>query len=114
MSQILVVDDDPALHELIEGTLTGEGHSLRHAFGGREGLEMLRQDKFDLALIDYLMPEMDGGERIKILALRGKIDGALRELECIVQADAPGGKPICQRIIGVRCLTSRIQFDGCA
>ena len=62
MSQILVVDDDPALHELIEGTLTGEGHSLRHAFSGREGLEMLWQGNFDLALIDYVMPEMNGGE----------------------------------------------------
>ncbi len=67
MSQILVVDDDPALHELIEGTLTGEGHSLQHAFNGREGLEMLRQGNFDLALIDYVMPEMDGGEFLEEL-----------------------------------------------
>mgnify|MGYP001272989460 FL=1 len=67
MSQILVVDDDPALHELIEGTLTGEGHSMQHAFSGREGLEMLRQGKFDLALIDYVMPEMNGGEFLEQL-----------------------------------------------
>lgn len=67
MSQILVVDDDPALHELIEGTLSGEGHSLQHAFNGREGLEMLRQGRFDLALIDYVMPEMDGGEFLEEL-----------------------------------------------
>ncbi len=67
MSQILVVDDDPALHELIEGTLTGEGHSLQHAFSGHEGLEMLRQGNFDLALIDYVMPEMNGGEFLEQL-----------------------------------------------
>ncbi|MBL8190025.1 MAG: response regulator [Acidobacteria bacterium] len=67
MSQILVVDDDPALHELIEGTLTSEGHSLLHAFSGHEGLEMLRQGKFDLALIDYVMPEMNGGEFLEQL-----------------------------------------------
>lgn len=62
MSQILVVDDDSALHELIEAALTSDGHTLRHAFSGREGLEMLAREKFDLALIDYVMPGMDGGE----------------------------------------------------
>ena len=62
MSQILVVDDDQTLHELIEGALKSEGHILQHAFNGREGLEMLRRETFDLALIDYVMPEMDGGE----------------------------------------------------
>lgn len=67
MSQILVVDDDPALHELIKGALTSEGHSLRHAFSGREGLDMLLHDTFDLALIDYVMPEMDGGEFLEEL-----------------------------------------------
>jgi CheY-like chemotaxis protein len=67
MSQILVVDDDQTLHELIEGALNGEGHTLHHAFSGGEGLEMLRNDQFDLALIDYIMPEMDGGEFLEEL-----------------------------------------------
>ncbi|MEO6726969.1 MAG: response regulator [Blastocatellia bacterium] len=67
MSQILVVDDDSALHELIETALTSEGHTLRHAFSGREGMEMLAREKFDLALIDYVMPGMDGGEFLEQL-----------------------------------------------
>ncbi|MFN0110772.1 MAG: response regulator [Blastocatellia bacterium] len=67
MSQILVVDDDPTLHELIKGALNGDGHSLLHAFSGREGLDMLRRDQFDLAIIDFVMPEMDGGEFLEEL-----------------------------------------------
>jgi CheY-like chemotaxis protein/anti-sigma regulatory factor (Ser/Thr protein kinase) len=67
MSQILVVDDDSALHELIEVALASDGHTLRHAFSGREGLEILAREKFDLALIDYVMPGMDGGEFLEIL-----------------------------------------------
>lgn len=67
MSQILVVDDDSALHELIEATLTSEGHTLRHAFSGPEGLKMLAREEFDLALIDYVMPGMDGGEFLEQL-----------------------------------------------
>ena len=67
MSQILVVDDDSALHELIEAALTSDGHTLWHAFSGREGVEMLAREKFDLALIDYVMPGMDGGEFLEQL-----------------------------------------------
>ncbi len=62
MSTILVVDDDPALHQLIESTLASEGHSLLHATDGRRGLEMLAHKQIDLALIDYVMPGMDGIE----------------------------------------------------
>lgn len=67
MSQILVVDDDPVLHELIEGALESDGHSLTHAFSGQEGLDILAGDKYDLVLIDYVMPGMDGGEFLEHL-----------------------------------------------
>ncbi len=67
MSQILVVDDDPVLHELIKGALESEGHALKHAFSGQEGLEILAKAKFDLVLIDYVMPGMDGGEFLEQL-----------------------------------------------
>lgn len=67
MSHILVVDDDPTLHELIKAALTSDGHILHHAFTGQEGLEMLAREKFDLTLIDYVMPGMDGGEFLEHL-----------------------------------------------
>jgi len=67
MSQILVVDDDSVLHDVIEAALTSEGHTLRHAFSGSEGVAMLAREKFDLALIDYRMPGMDGGEFLEKL-----------------------------------------------
>ncbi len=62
MSKILVVDDDPALHKLIEGALTSDGHTLIHSTDAVKGLEMLAREPVDLALIDYVMPEMDGFE----------------------------------------------------
>lgn len=67
MSQILVVDDDPALHHLIEGALKSDGHIFQHAFNGQEGLEIIARSKFDLVLIDYIMPGMDGGEFLEQL-----------------------------------------------
>ncbi|MGE0132259.1 MAG: response regulator [Blastocatellales bacterium] len=62
MSMILVVDDDPALHQVIEGALAGDGHSLLHATTGKKGMELLACENIDLAIIDYVMPGMDGLE----------------------------------------------------
>jgi CheY-like chemotaxis protein/anti-sigma regulatory factor (Ser/Thr protein kinase) len=62
MSKILLVDDDPVLHQLIEGALTGDGHTLLHTTDPQKGLEIVAREPVDLALIDFIMPEMDGFE----------------------------------------------------
>ncbi len=60
MRKVLVVDDDPALHQVIKGALANEGYVLLHATDGKKGLELLAREEVDLAIIDYVMPEMDG------------------------------------------------------
>jgi CheY-like chemotaxis protein len=67
MSKILVVDDDPALYQVIEGALASEGHSLLHATDGRRGVDLLAREPVDLAIIDYVMPGMDGLELLEQL-----------------------------------------------
>jgi DNA-binding response OmpR family regulator len=62
MGKVLVVDDDPALHQVIEGALAREGHVLLHSTDGKKGMELLAREKIDLVIIDYLMPGMDGLE----------------------------------------------------
>ncbi|HZF39631.1 MAG TPA: response regulator [Blastocatellia bacterium] len=62
MGKVLVVDDDPALHQVIEGALVREGHVLLHTTDGKKGMELLAREKIDLVIIDYLMPGMDGLE----------------------------------------------------
>jgi CheY-like chemotaxis protein/anti-sigma regulatory factor (Ser/Thr protein kinase) len=62
MSKILVVDDDPALHQVLESALKSDGHTLLHTTDAKNGLEMIEHEHVDLALIDYVMPEMDGFE----------------------------------------------------
>lgn len=70
MRKILIVDDDKDLHELVHLALTQEGYGVADCFNARDGLEKLRQEKFDLALLDVMMPEMDG---LQMLAeLRGE------------------------------------------
>lgn len=62
--KILLVDDDRDLHELLGVVLAREGYTVVDAYSAREGLEHLRKTKFDLALLDVMMPEMDGIEML--------------------------------------------------
>jgi len=48
MGKILVVDDDPALHQVIEGALAREGHLLLHATSGKQGMELLARERLTL------------------------------------------------------------------
>ncbi len=57
---ILIVDDDLELHELMQFALGREGYEVLSAHDAFEGLEMIARETIDLALIDVMMPGMDG------------------------------------------------------
>ncbi|OHB80800.1 MAG: hypothetical protein A2W31_04960 [Planctomycetes bacterium RBG_16_64_10] len=57
---ILVVDDGPVNQEVAAGLLRLLGHTVEVAGGGREALEILAREAFDLILMDIEMPDMDG------------------------------------------------------
>jgi len=57
---ILAVDDDPAILRLVSFVLTREGYRVETARNGQEALEKMRMVKPDLALIDVMMPNMNG------------------------------------------------------
>jgi PAS domain S-box-containing protein len=58
--QILVAEDNIVNQRLIEHLLGGRGHHVTIANNGRQALELLEKQVFDLALVDVQMPEMDG------------------------------------------------------
>jgi two-component system response regulator PilR (NtrC family) len=57
---ILVVDDEEIMREILETLLTREGYDVRLAASGAEGLEMARALPFDAAIVDIMMPGLDG------------------------------------------------------
>jgi len=57
---ILVVDDDPALRELLRRLLEREGYQVQEAENGRAALARLREAPPGLIVLDLMMPEMDG------------------------------------------------------
>ena len=62
MSKILVVDDDPHILELVRVFLRNEGFEVIEAVDGMAALSKLDSIKVDLAVIDVMMPKMDGWE----------------------------------------------------
>lgn len=77
-ANILVVDDEEALQELITAALTRLGYRVTCASDGAAGVEKVRSERFDLAIMDIMMPGMDG-----ITAL-GEIKKLDPELEVIM------------------------------
>src|ERR1041384_3784792 len=57
---ILVVDDEEIMREILETLLTREAYEVRLAASGEEGLELARALPFDAALVDIMMPGLDG------------------------------------------------------
>jgi DNA-binding NtrC family response regulator len=60
MSEILIVEDDPSVLETISLLLELEGHHVRTALNGAEGLALLRQKFPDVTITDIEMPILDG------------------------------------------------------
>jgi two-component system KDP operon response regulator KdpE len=68
--RILVVDDDPQIRRVMRVTLTGQGYEVDDAKGGEAALEKLRDQRFDLVLLDMNMPGMGGLETCR--SIRGQ------------------------------------------
>jgi two-component system, cell cycle response regulator len=78
--RILVVDDNRLNRMKLAHSLGQQGYTASMAEHGRQALEMLRSQPFDLVLLDILMPEMDGYEVLEEM----KRDAILREIPVIV------------------------------
>ena len=64
---ILIVEDEEKLARFIELELNHEGYSVTKAFTGREGYELAASGRFDLILLDIMLPELNGMEVLRRL-----------------------------------------------
>lgn len=58
--KILVIDDDPAINELIKVNLELSGYNVVQAYDGINGFALAKQEQPNLILLDCMMPEVDG------------------------------------------------------
>jgi adenylate cyclase len=89
---LLVVDDNPTNRDLLSRQLARQGYAVFTAANGREALERLQERRFDLVLLDLVMPEMDGIEtleRIRASEALGALPvimvSALDEIDSVVR-----------------------------
>ena len=79
-STILVIDDDPTVHDLMRRFLSKEGFRVAIAPDGKEGIRMARELKPDLITLDVLMAEMDGWSVLSAL----KADPDIADIPVII------------------------------
>ena len=60
MAKILVVDDERVLVKGITFNLKNEGYQVEAGYDGEEAVELAREGKFDLIILDLMMPKIDG------------------------------------------------------
>jgi len=65
--RILVVDDEPVVHDSLRRVLSRRGYRVDAVLSARDGLELLRGARFDLVITDLMMPEMNGIELLQAL-----------------------------------------------
>lgn len=74
-ARLLVVEDNDINRELLQQILQRQGHLVTVASGGAEAVEICKQQRFDLILMDISMPEVDGIEAIRRIRLAGLAEG---------------------------------------
>ncbi len=91
-ARILIVDDEPNIRLVFRTSLEAEGHSVVEAGDGEAALAWLRQERFELVLLDLRMPLVDGMETLRrmrdegldvpviLITAHGSIPDAVRAL----------------------------------
>lgn len=71
MFKILIAEDDRELRQLFQHVLVKNGYMVKGVSDGKEALEAMENDYFDLIISDIMMPEMDGYELVRSLRASG-------------------------------------------
>jgi diguanylate cyclase (GGDEF)-like protein/PAS domain S-box-containing protein len=83
-ARVLLVDDEPRLLHSLYELLSGQGHVLTKASSGREAIDRLTHEAFDLVILDLHLPDMDGSlimdfmnaqpNRVNVIVVSGTVE----------------------------------------
>ena len=91
--RLLLVEDDPKIASFIVKGMKAEGYAVDHASDGQEGLHMAVTEPYDAAIIDVMLPKLDGLSLIErmrkekvntpviILSAKGSVDDRVKGLQ---------------------------------
>ncbi|MFW5648929.1 MAG: response regulator transcription factor [Candidatus Alkaliphilus sp. MAG34] len=80
MNKILIADDERALRLLVAGTLEIGNYNILETDNGIDALKMAKKERPDLAILDVMMPGMDGYEVCKKI----KTDPKLKDIKILI------------------------------
>jgi DNA-binding response OmpR family regulator len=80
MSRVLVIDDEPLIGTILSYAFGADGHEMRTADSGRDGIEMARTDHPDVIVLDLMMPSVNGYDVLEVL----RDDEATKEVPILV------------------------------
>ena len=113
--RLLIVDDNKMNRLLLARGLEQQGHQVAFAENGRQALEMLRAQPFDLVLLDVLMPEMDGFQALSQIRVDRDLKNipvimvsAIDELDSVVKCIEMGAEDYLPKPINPVLLKARI------
>ncbi|MBS4174286.1 response regulator [Bacillus sp. FJAT-49736] len=72
MKRILLAEDEEVLRMLITDTLEDQDFAVQEAEDGQEAIQYLEENKYDLLILDYMMPKVSGIEVIKYIREKQK------------------------------------------
>jgi len=107
MPFVLVVDDDSAVRRMILLLLSSEGYETESANDGAEALDVMRQRRPCLVLLDINMPLMDGWE-FRQQQLK---DPALADVPVVCMTGIVHPEDV-ERILGIPCLGKPVHFSS--
>lgn len=112
MSKILIVEDDVELSEILKHTLTKRGFTVQSAKDGQSALALLKVNKYDAIVLDWMMPGLSGidvcrrlraaGNHTPVLMLTAKTSNDDIESGLDVGADDYLTKPFENKILAAR------------
>lgn len=123
MSKVLIIDDDEELCELVSEYLGVEGFETSVVNDGASGLDAARSGKYDMAILDVMLPKMNGFEVLKnlrtdsklpVLMLTARGDDMERIVGLETGADDYLPKPFNPRelVARLRAIMRRVNDDG--
>lgn len=114
--KLLIVDDNPKNIQVVAGILGKQGYDLSFSTSGKQALELIAENLYDLILLDIMMPDMDGYEVCKKLKMIDKYHEvpvifltARNDEESIVRAFDIGGQDFVTKPFRVAELLARVK-----
>jgi DNA-binding NtrC family response regulator len=113
-ASILVVDDEPAIQDILTWALSAEGYRVATAGNGEEALARVEREDFDIIVTDIVMPGLDGLEvleRSRVLNPRAAVIvmTAYAALETAIAALRRGASDYLEKPFSVDLLKERVQ-----